>query len=187
MPVYRFLMGARVRARYIPIVRQFTTYDRKEEILRHCLECVNFAQIQGDYLEFGVWKGGSLMNAYHIAKRLKHLQAMRFYVFDSFEGLPEKAWQDAECAVFKKGDYAFTLEEVRRNLERNGVDVNEITFIKGWYKEVLNVIIFTASSFLSISNRSLSRRCSRSPFCWLALGILWAPILIRRWQSKSSI
>ena len=78
------------------------------------------------------------MNAYHIAKRLKHLQAMRFYVFDSFEGLPEKAWQDAECAVFKKGDYAFTLEEVRRNLERNGVDVNEITFIKGWYKEVLN-------------------------------------------------
>lgn len=47
------------------------------------------SQSGGDYLEFGVYRGRALMAAYFAAQRAS-LTDMRFYAFDSFEGLPDE-------------------------------------------------------------------------------------------------
>ena len=122
----------------MPLLKQYFSYDRREEILTTCLGFADFNRVTGDYLEFGVWKGGSLIAAYHLAKKHERLRSMRFYGFDSFEGLPAKKGVDAEFEQFAEGEYESSLEEVKMNLKRYGVELDEITFVKGWYDSVLN-------------------------------------------------
>ena len=63
-----------------------------ELILKSAFSFANHSNVGGDYLEFGVWKGRSFARAYNIWKHLlnknSNLKDMRFYAFDSFEGLP---------------------------------------------------------------------------------------------------
>src|SRR3989338_6480669 len=138
LPVLMWLRHPKRRYRFLPLLQQYFSYDRREEVLTACLGFADFNRIRGDYLEFGVWKGGSLIATYHLAKKLEYLQAMRFYAFDSFAGLPAKKGVDAEFEQFVEGEYDSSLEEVKINLKRNGVDQSEVTFVKGWYDQVLN-------------------------------------------------
>src|ERR1051325_10146445 len=45
-------------------------------------------RIEGDYLEFGCYRGASLIMSYMLARKYR-LSKMRFFAFDSFAGLPE--------------------------------------------------------------------------------------------------
>src|SRR3989344_87328 len=132
------LMRSRIRYRILPLFNQYFLYNRKEEVLNYCFGFLNFAEHKGDYLEFGVWKGGSLNAAYHLSKKFKNLKSMRFYAFDSFEGLPEIEGTDSELKQFGKGEYNCSLDSVKKALKKNGVDLEKITFTKGWYKDTLN-------------------------------------------------
>jgi O-methyltransferase len=138
LPLLNWFRHPKRRYRFLPLLSQFFSYDRREEVLKNCLGYVDFNQLKGDYLEFGVWKGGSLIATYHMAKKYEHLKNMKCYAFDSFEGLPEKKGVDAEYKQFAAGEYNSSLPEVKMNLKRNGVDPNDITFVKGWYDQALN-------------------------------------------------
>jgi O-methyltransferase len=89
----------------------------------------------GDYLEFGVFNGSSLGSAYLTAKKM-NLKSMKFFGFDSFEGLPDGT--NEEHDILQKGFYCCPFEKTKECLKRRGVDPKEIVWIKGVYNETLN-------------------------------------------------
>ena len=105
--------------------------------------------VPGDYLEFGVFRGDSFVAAYHsINKAVKNWASydrarmsysdpqraaqafaviqqneIRFFAFDSFDGLPEPEGVDMEAARISKGRYDCPKEKVKRNSESKGGQV----------------------------------------------------------------
>jgi O-methyltransferase len=89
----------------------------------------------GDYLEFGVFNGGSMSNMYLTCKELG--VNIRFFGFDSFEGLPKKSKKEDD-GVWKQGFYACSFEKMKECLKRKEINAKDINWVKGWYKDTLN-------------------------------------------------
>lgn len=117
--------------------------------------------IEGDYLEFGVFRGASFINAYYaleaakrdwnskkrdsLAYSLKHdvsiikrKDNIKYFAFDSFCGLPEIKGIDKEHARFSKGRFDCAEKEFLTILKSNGVDLGKVDTIPGWYNSTLN-------------------------------------------------
>ena len=90
--------------------------------------------IPGDYLEFGVFKGASLLHAQQTADRLG-IHGMRFLGFDSFAGLPEEP--DQKRPLFYAGQYACPEAKVARWLTRGGADWTRLQLVPGFYDRTL--------------------------------------------------
>jgi O-methyltransferase len=107
-------------------------------MLRNAMNFVKGAQMEGDYLEFGVSTGVTMSVAYRYATQFG-LDAMTFYAFDSFQGLPGISGVDAEGPCeYHQGQYACSLDQFKKNLSRNGVDLERLRFVEGWYDKTLN-------------------------------------------------
>ena len=86
----------------------------------------------GDYLEFGVFRGDSLI-CMDRARREAGL-SFRLFGFDSFEGLPELAPEDQG---WTSGSFRSNYGSTRRRLTKNGIDWSRTVLVKGWYDETL--------------------------------------------------
>jgi hypothetical protein len=80
--------------------------------------------------------GRSFVPAYHFAQR-NNLKAMRFYGFDSFEGLPAIKGTD-EGGEFREGQYSLSLDQFKELISKRGVRLDKVNLVKGWYEKVLN-------------------------------------------------
>lgn len=99
---------------------------------------IHESRILGDYYEFGVASGRSAISAIRASRLYGQPAARHFHLFDSFEGLPELTGVDAGSRQFDRGDYAFHLEQTRRNLEEHGAwDPSLVTFYRGWFEDSL--------------------------------------------------
>ena len=87
----------------------------------------------GDYLEFGVYQGNSLL-CMHRALADLGLDKVRLFGFDSFEGLPESATMDE---VWSPGQFRSDIEYTKERLSRNGADWKRTTLVKGFYSDTL--------------------------------------------------
>jgi hypothetical protein len=112
---------------------------------------VAWNQIDGDYLEFGVYRGGSFIAAYHamelnrrnvasanrgnaeIAKWLS--KKPRLFAFDSFAGLP--GGEAERQSDYGEGAYACSESEFRRNVSAAGVDMSRVITVQGMYDKSL--------------------------------------------------
>lgn len=119
-------------------------YDYEyDEHLRHFCKCFQFIKgnrMQGDILEFGVFRGASLIILDKFVKRLlngKRHKELRIFGFDSFDGLPEPKGQDAKHPDFHKGKYSCSKEELLRRLKKARVNIEKIHLVEGWYNDVL--------------------------------------------------
>lgn len=93
---------------------------------------------KGDYCEFGVFKGYSFLHAQQTAEKLG-ITNMRFFGFDSFEGLPAPEGIDAtEEEHFYSGQYSWPYKKVYRSLDENGVDWKKTFLTKGFFSDSLN-------------------------------------------------
>ena len=100
-----------------------------EYIINTARECL---KIPGDFVELGCYKGDtSLMLAEVIKDSDKKL-----YIYDSFEGLPEKSEKDVSLLGenFKKGELLVTKREVKERFLRAGLKVPAIK--KAWFFEL---------------------------------------------------
>lgn len=114
-----------------------------EMMLKRAMEFAAHTNTGGDYLEFGVWKGRSFSRAFHIWKyvcaRNTRINTMRFYAFDSFEGLPPIiSDEDKATGEFTEGQYACSEKDFRSIIVNNGVDLTKVSTVKGWFDKVLN-------------------------------------------------
>lgn len=88
----------------------------------------------GDYLEFGVYNGSSML-CMHRALGEVGLKSPRLIGFDSFEGLPS----DVEEGAWRRGDFKSTFEFTQAVLSLSGIDWTRVVLVKGWFEDALNV------------------------------------------------
>lgn len=90
----------------------------------------------GDYLEFGVYVGTSLL-CMHRASKAVGLGSLRLFGFDSFQGLPEAAATEDE-GRFRPGWFRAEYDLVREHLTQRGIDWNRTVLVPGWFEDTLN-------------------------------------------------
>lgn len=101
------------------------------EMARKCLG------MEGDYVEFGCYKGDtSLILAELLVDNSVEKSAKKLWIYDSFEGLPEKKKEDESILGenFKGGELYVTKREVKERFLRAGLPVPVIK--KGWFSEL---------------------------------------------------
>ena len=103
-----------------------------EQAVRRVSDAVGAENI-GDYLEFGVYQGNSMM-AMQEAVRKAGLDRVRFFGFDSFEGLPSDAEWDGP---WSEGEFRSDIELTRKRLTEGGVDWERTELIKGFFQDTL--------------------------------------------------
>lgn len=92
----------------------------------------NSLKSSGDFVELGCYKGDTSLLIAEILKNTDHI----LYIYDSFEGLPEKTGND-ESALgenFKVGELYVTKREVKERFLRAGLKLPVIK--KAWFNEL---------------------------------------------------
>ena len=88
----------------------------------------------GDYLEFGVYRGDSLLCMARVRRALG--LTFRLVGFDSFEGLPSLQPGD-ESLGWSPGWFRSSYARTRRRLRKAGLGRDEAILVKGWFDKTL--------------------------------------------------
>ena len=107
--------------------------------LRTLAERMIAKEVEGDFLEAGVWRGGAcIMMAAVVAA---HESDKNIYVADSFCGVPPPAPDrfpaDARDEHFKFAQLAVPLEQVQRNFRKYALLRENVIFVPGLFSETL--------------------------------------------------
>ena len=116
---------------------------KRLENIRTCAAEIIKKNIEGDFLEAGVWKGGASMWMRAI---LKHygINDRNVWLADSFKGLPPPKPDypaDKYDTHYQFEKLAISLEQVKHNFQAFDLLDDQVKFIEGWFHETL----FTAS------------------------------------------
>jgi O-methyltransferase len=113
------------------------------------------AEVKGDVIECGCYKGGSTTNLSLVCALVKR----RLIVCDSFEGLPPTDERDKihynyvrqHKEHYEKGQYCGHLDEVKENIRMYG-DASVCEFVKGYFCDTLPKLDGTryVSAFLDV-------------------------------------
>ena len=109
--------------------------DEREPYLEEIFADVVDSDVQGDYLEFGVFRGRSFILATQLASKYS-MDQMRFFAFDSFAGLPH-----SEGETFDTGNYACSEALFKKMLYKAGVNAETTRVIKGFYSDSLTDVV----------------------------------------------
>ena len=133
-------------------VQPFTgTSIQRVIALADAVKYITQAKIQGDIVECGVWRGGSMMV---VAKTLVALgdTSRDLYLFDTFEGMTAPTDKDVMfdgtpaaqllAETEKKeggGNYwcVASIEDVRRNMESTGYPMAKVHLVKGRVEDTI--------------------------------------------------
>ena len=118
------------------------------ELAESCLK------VPGDFVEMGCYRGDTSLllaellveksggklwktGVKEVEKDESGKEAKRLWIYDSFEGLPEKGTQDKSVlgALFRGGELAVTKREVKLRFLKAGLPVPVIK--KAWFKDLM--------------------------------------------------
>lgn len=120
--------------------------------------------IPGDFVECGVWRGGSAMIMAATLKALGDTER-NIYLYDTFKGMPEPAEEDGRFSVISSDTRALWLKhkrknynrlcyaplgEVESNMEKTGYPMNKFIFVEGLVEETLERVIPDRISLLRL-------------------------------------
>lgn len=121
------------------VAHSMVSWKRLDNV-QFCIETVLRERIEGDFIETGVMRGGTIilmraiLKAYGVTDR-------RVWAADSFAGLPapdvDKYPDDAGAAWHLRPLTDVSVDAVRRNLERYGLLDEQTRFIVGWFRDTL--------------------------------------------------
>ena len=111
-------------------LRSKILYNNSEKSLRNIMGMIKDNGTTGDYLEFGVYKGASMNHAMQMAEEMQ-IKDIKFYGFDSFEGMPK----NKEGGTIKEGDYSADIADVYSFLDWQGYDYDYF-LVRGWFNQV---------------------------------------------------
>lgn len=123
--------------------------------LINAIKHTSIENVEGDFVECGVWKGGNLIIFEHLNE--KYQMNKKIYAYDTFSGMSEpttndknyldigaqKEWEENK----KNNDINLSfncyssLEEVKNNLLKNSIrkNLNNLKFIKGKVEKTLQI------------------------------------------------
>lgn len=115
----------------IELLSEQVSRDELRVILRELTRVLE-RSVGGHVVEFGCYVGTTSV---HLAKFLENTDR-ELWLYDSFEGLPEKSAEDRSPAgeQFVAGELHATKKQLIRNLQRAYVPMPRIT--KGWFADV---------------------------------------------------
>jgi len=123
-PINRYF---RLGARYLA---KIPSAFCREIALEQAMDYVGRCEVGGDYLEFGVYQGRTFAAACFLARERK--LPMRFWAFDSFEGLPSSEGE------FGAGAYECSGDDFLKNVKKCIGDISGVQLVPGWFSESLN-------------------------------------------------
>lgn len=91
-------------------------------------------EVEGDVVELGCYEGTSALFFARLIKELK--SDKKLWLYDSFEGLPEKTSEDASAAgeAFKGGELRASKARLAKNFVKAGLKIPEIK--RAWFYEL---------------------------------------------------
>jgi O-methyltransferase len=108
--------------------------------LQDCVADVLKNDVPGDFIETGVWRGGScifmraMLRVYGDARRT-------VWVADSFRGLPppdtEHFPADRDVNLHTYDELSVPVEQVKKNFAAFGLLDGQVRFLEGWFKDTL--------------------------------------------------
>lgn len=108
--------------------------------LQMCVEQVIADGVPGDFIETGVWKGGSTIFMRGLLKVYGE-NNRRVWVADSFQGLPPpnlNEYPDDEGDIhFTIDSLRVSVDQVKENFAAYGLLDDQVVFLKGWFSETL--------------------------------------------------
>ena len=113
-----------------------------------------FNQVEGDYLEFGAYKGDGLISFYNALKEhwalyeehafhFNHqydrafFDKKKFVAFDSFQGLPAEIGEGVPGHFAKKGTYTVSQEAFWKNIQAQLPKNANVDAVPGFFNETL--------------------------------------------------
>ena len=132
----RGILDSRVALRMMEVL-DARSANRMSELgmIRQAFEFKAINQVNGDYFEFGLWKGKTFCYAHSMKRRFRQ-KGMMLIGFDSFQGLPET--DDSKDNIWDRGAFACSENELRQILHRNRFQNEEYELVGGFYEESLN-------------------------------------------------
>jgi hypothetical protein len=110
--------------------------------VQFCVEDVLAKKVPGDFIETGVWRGGTtiLMRAVLAAHNITDRTV---WVADSFAGLPpptpEKYPADKDMVLHLQPKLSISRAEVEANFKRYGLLDSQVHFLQGWFSQTLPI------------------------------------------------
>jgi O-methyltransferase len=132
------------RDKFIKIVKPFTMTSEERIIsLFESLEYIRLNNIEGDFVECGVWKGGNILGmmeylSYH------NMIDRKVWIYDTFEGMTNPEDDDVDFNNTKANDIIDSircyspLEEVKINLSSSSLPNDRLVYVVGDICETLD-------------------------------------------------
>ncbi|MEK3886283.1 TylF/MycF family methyltransferase [Bacillus sp. FSL K6-3431] len=108
--------------------------------IQMCIETVLKDNIEGDFIETGVWRGGACIFMRGLLK-VHEIDDRKVWLADSFQGLPapnEAMYPKDKGVRLHTLDYlSVSLEDVQNNFRKYDLLDENVQFLKGWFKDTL--------------------------------------------------
>ena len=139
-----------------------TSIERMYALYKSVQYIIN-ANIPGDFVECGVWKGGSAMVIALTLLKLNDTKR-KIFLYDTFEGMPPPTQQDrlvgggiSAMKIWKREQKRSnntwclsSMTEVKNNLLSTGYPSNKLVFVKGKVENTIPKIIPTKIALLRL-------------------------------------
>ncbi|MBI3517169.1 MAG: class I SAM-dependent methyltransferase [Proteobacteria bacterium] len=129
----------------------FNQNNRQIEKYRFFIKTFDFLtdnRVRGDYHEFGCHRCRTFRMALTEARR-HNADSMKFFAFDSFEGLPDSSGHSVE--IWTRGALTTTVDQFMTMVREHGIYVDRVTPIKGFYNDSLTSAL--RQKFLDTENK----------------------------------
>jgi hypothetical protein len=116
---------------------QIARQTEKALFFRRTFDFLKDNRVQGDYHEFGCHRCRTFRMALTEARR-QNLDHMKFWAFDSFEGLPDPA-SDTSVETWRRGALTTSEAEFMSMVRAHGLYCDRVSTVKGFYSDTLTV------------------------------------------------
>lgn len=114
---------------------QASRQNEKALFFRRAFDFVTDNRVRGDYHEYGCHRCRTFRMALTEARR-HNQQDMKFFAFDSFEGLPDPL-SDTSVETWRRGALTTSEEQFMEMVREHGIYVERVKTIKGFYRDSL--------------------------------------------------
>jgi O-methyltransferase len=136
----RFDPGKRMEGRDWPAEAETMIGMKRLDNLEQCIRSVLERDVPGDFIETGVWRGGSCILMRAVLKAFGDDNRI-VWAADSFEGIPSPDPRyplDGGSTFHEYSDIlGVSLEQVQENFRRYGMLDDQVRFLKGLFKDTL--------------------------------------------------
>lgn len=115
-------------------------YNERQRLIWQTFDYLKENQVYGDYHEYGCHKAMTFRMALADADR-KDIEWMKFYAFDSFEGLPEPSGIDRFHLNWKRGALTTSESQFMKLVKKQGKLVDRVETVKGFYNQSLTSVL----------------------------------------------